>query len=63
MPTSPQCVSMGVLLGAGRQRIAAVANLFGYYCIGLPSGIGLMFAAGLHVAGMHHSLRSVILDI
>ncbi|XP_063061117.1 multidrug and toxin extrusion protein 1-like [Engraulis encrasicolus] len=45
------CVSMGVLLGAGRQRIAAVANLFGYYCIGLPSGIGLMFAAGLHVAG------------
>ncbi|KAL2096120.1 hypothetical protein ACEWY4_008268 [Coilia grayii] len=45
------CVSMGVLLGAGRQRIAAVANLFGYYCIGLPSGIALMFSAGLQVAG------------
>ncbi|XP_041919857.1 solute carrier family 47 member 4 isoform X3 [Alosa sapidissima] len=45
------CVSMGILLGAGRQRIAAVANLFGYYCIGLPVGIALMFTAGLRVAG------------
>lgn len=47
-----QCVSMGVLLGAGRQRIAAVANLFGYYCIGLPVGIALMFSAGLQVTGL-----------
>ncbi|XP_031429074.1 multidrug and toxin extrusion protein 1-like isoform X2 [Clupea harengus] len=45
------CVSMGILLGAGRQRIAAVANLFGYYCIGLPVGIALMFSAGLRVTG------------
>ena len=43
---------MGILLGAGRQRIAAVANLFGYYCIGLPVGIALMFSAGLRVTGL-----------
>ncbi|XP_062408851.1 multidrug and toxin extrusion protein 1-like [Sardina pilchardus] len=45
------CVCMGIFLGAGRQRIAAVANLFGYYCIGLPVGIALMFSAGLRVTG------------
>ncbi|XP_066534496.1 multidrug and toxin extrusion protein 1-like [Hoplias malabaricus] len=45
------CVSMGILLGSGRQRIAAVANLFGYYCIGLPLGISLMFTAKLEVLG------------
>ncbi|TRZ00943.1 hypothetical protein DNTS_004784 [Danionella cerebrum] len=45
------CVSMGVLLGSGQQKIAAVANFFGYYCIGLPLGISLMFAAKLDVVG------------
>uniref|UniRef100_A0A4W4DRX2 Multidrug and toxin extrusion protein n=1 Tax=Electrophorus electricus TaxID=8005 RepID=A0A4W4DRX2_ELEEL len=45
------CVSMGVLLGSGQQKIAAVANLLGYYCIGLPLAISLMFAAKLHVVG------------
>ncbi|XP_072548064.1 multidrug and toxin extrusion protein 1-like isoform X2 [Salminus brasiliensis] len=45
------CVCMGILLGSGQQKIAAVANLFGYYCIGLPLGISLMFAAKLEVLG------------
>ncbi|NP_001289183.1 solute carrier family 47 member 4 [Danio rerio] len=45
------CVGMGVLLGTGQQKIAAIANLFGYYCVGLPSSIVLMFTAGLQVAG------------
>ncbi|XP_051963195.1 multidrug and toxin extrusion protein 1-like [Xyrauchen texanus] len=45
------CVSMGILLGSGQQKIAAVANFFGYYCIGLPLGISLMFAAKLDVVG------------
>ncbi|XP_030632194.1 multidrug and toxin extrusion protein 1-like [Chanos chanos] len=45
------CVSMGILLGSGQQKIAAVANLFGYYCIGLPLGVSLMFAAKLQVVG------------
>ncbi|XP_022526190.2 multidrug and toxin extrusion protein 1 [Astyanax mexicanus] len=45
------CVCMGILLGSGQQKIAAVANLVGYYCIGLPLGISLMFAAKLEVVG------------
>ncbi|XP_042595541.1 multidrug and toxin extrusion protein 1-like isoform X2 [Cyprinus carpio] len=45
------CVSMGILLGSGQQKIAAVINFFGYYCIGLPTGTSLMFAAKLDVVG------------
>ncbi|XP_037402231.1 multidrug and toxin extrusion protein 1-like isoform X2 [Pygocentrus nattereri] len=45
------CVCMGILLGSGQQKIAAVANLFGYYCIGLPLGISLMYAAKLEIIG------------
>uniref|UniRef100_A0A8C2HMT0 Multidrug and toxin extrusion protein n=1 Tax=Cyprinus carpio TaxID=7962 RepID=A0A8C2HMT0_CYPCA len=45
-------VGMGILLGTGQQKIAAIANLFGYYCIGLPSSIVLMFIAKLQVAGL-----------
>lgn len=47
-----KCVCMGILLGSGQQKIAAVANFFGYYCIGLPLGISLMFAAKLDVVGL-----------
>ncbi|KAM4627282.1 multidrug and toxin extrusion protein 1-like [Polymixia lowei] len=45
------CVCAGILLGAGRQKIAAVANLIGYYCIGLPLTITLMFVAELGILG------------
>ncbi|XP_065137107.1 multidrug and toxin extrusion protein 1-like [Paramisgurnus dabryanus] len=44
-------VCMGILLGSGQQKIAAAANFFGYYCIGLPLGIALVFAAKLDVVG------------
>lgn len=33
------------------QKIAAVANLVSYYCIGLPVGTALMFAAKLRLIG------------
>ncbi|XP_076137788.1 solute carrier family 47 member 4 [Alosa pseudoharengus] len=45
------CVSMGILLGLGQQRIAAIAFPIGYYCIGLPLLIALIFAAQLDVIG------------
>ena len=35
----------GVCSGLGLQRIAAYANLVGYYAIGLPLGVGLAFGA------------------
>ncbi|XP_053363545.1 solute carrier family 47 member 4 [Clarias gariepinus] len=45
------CVGMGIVLGTGKQGIAAIANLIGYYCIGLPLSIALTFPANLQVAG------------
>uniref|UniRef100_A0A8C2XLY3 Multidrug and toxin extrusion protein n=1 Tax=Cyclopterus lumpus TaxID=8103 RepID=A0A8C2XLY3_CYCLU len=45
------CVSTGILIGAGMQKIAALANLVCYYCIGLPVGTALMFAAKLRLLG------------
>ncbi|KAL7844560.1 hypothetical protein SRHO_G00230990 [Serrasalmus rhombeus] len=46
------CVSSGILLGAGKQKIAAISNLICYYCIGLPLGISLMFVAELRILGL-----------
>uniref|UniRef100_A0AAV2J2I2 Multidrug and toxin extrusion protein n=1 Tax=Knipowitschia caucasica TaxID=637954 RepID=A0AAV2J2I2_KNICA len=39
------CVSSGVFVGAGKQKIPAVANIVGYYGIGLSSALVLMFIA------------------
>lgn len=46
------CVCSGILVGAGMQKIAAVSNLVGYYVIGLPVGVALMFAAELRLIGL-----------
>uniref|UniRef100_A0A3B3ZWJ6 Multidrug and toxin extrusion protein n=1 Tax=Periophthalmus magnuspinnatus TaxID=409849 RepID=A0A3B3ZWJ6_9GOBI len=46
------CVCSGILVGAGMQKIAAVSNLVGYYVIGLPVGVALMFAADLRILGL-----------
>ncbi|XP_076832821.1 multidrug and toxin extrusion protein 1-like isoform X2 [Brachyhypopomus gauderio] len=45
------CVGMGIVLGTGQQKIAAIANLVGYYGIGLPLSVALTFPAKLDVAG------------
>ncbi|XP_075760766.1 multidrug and toxin extrusion protein 1 isoform X2 [Pelodiscus sinensis] len=42
----------GVLRGTGKQKIGAIANAIGYYIIGFPIGISLMFAAKLGVLGL-----------
>uniref|UniRef100_A0A7M4F1N6 Multidrug and toxin extrusion protein n=1 Tax=Crocodylus porosus TaxID=8502 RepID=A0A7M4F1N6_CROPO len=41
----------GVLRGTGKQKFGAIANAIGYYAIGFPLGISLMFAAKLGVLG------------
>lgn len=46
-----QCVCSGILVGSGMQKIAALSNLVSYYCIGLPVGVALMFAAKLRILG------------
>ncbi|KAB1264992.1 Multidrug and toxin extrusion protein 2 [Camelus dromedarius] len=45
------CTCGGVLRGSGNQKVGAVVNAVGYYVVGLPIGISLMFAAGLGVMG------------
>ncbi|KAK5887490.1 hypothetical protein CesoFtcFv8_016089 [Champsocephalus esox] len=45
-------VCSGILVGAGMQKIAALTNLVCYYCVGLPVGIALMFAAKLGILGL-----------
>lgn len=42
----------GVLRGTGKQKIGAVLNAIGYYGLGFPIGVSLMFAAKLGIIGM-----------
>lgn len=46
------CTCGGVLRGTGNQKVGAIVNAVGYYVIGLPIGIALMFAAKLGVIGL-----------
>ncbi|XP_077168046.1 multidrug and toxin extrusion protein 1 isoform X2 [Paroedura picta] len=46
----------GVLRGAGKQKMGAIANAVGYYGIGLPIGIALMFGYKLGVMGLWSGL-------
>ncbi|XP_030600743.1 multidrug and toxin extrusion protein 1-like [Archocentrus centrarchus] len=45
------CVCTGIFLGTGKQKIPAVANFIGYYCIGLSLSVTLTFVAKLRVLG------------
>ncbi|XP_069082468.1 multidrug and toxin extrusion protein 2-like isoform X2 [Pleurodeles waltl] len=46
------CVTNGILKGMGKQKIGAVAYAIGYYAIGLPVALALMFPAKLGVLGL-----------
>ena len=48
-----QCTSGGILRGSGNQKAGAMVNAVGYYVVGLPVGISLMFLARLKVLGKH----------
>lgn len=41
----------GIIRGAGKQRVGAVCNMVGYYGVGFPIGLPLMFAAKLGIKG------------
>ncbi|XP_041850804.1 multidrug and toxin extrusion protein 1-like [Melanotaenia boesemani] len=45
------CVCTGIFLGTGKQKIPAVANLIGYYGIGLSLGVTLIFVVKLRILG------------
>lgn len=42
----------GIMRGSGKQKIGAILNAVGYYLVGFPIGISLMFAAKLGVIGL-----------
>ncbi|XP_077360996.1 multidrug and toxin extrusion protein 1 [Festucalex cinctus] len=54
------CVCSGILVGCGMQKIAAASNLVSYYCIGLPIGVALMFAAHLRIFGLWLGLLTCV---
>uniref|UniRef100_A0AAQ4QT04 Multidrug and toxin extrusion protein n=1 Tax=Gasterosteus aculeatus aculeatus TaxID=481459 RepID=A0AAQ4QT04_GASAC len=45
------CVCTGIFLGTGKQKIPAVANFIGYYCVGLTMSVVLTFVAKLRILG------------
>ncbi|XP_029467931.1 multidrug and toxin extrusion protein 1-like isoform X2 [Rhinatrema bivittatum] len=55
------CVSGGVLRGAGKQTIGALVNAIGYYLIGLPIGIALMFATKLGIIGLWYGMIACVI--
>uniref|UniRef100_H0XCY6 Multidrug and toxin extrusion protein n=2 Tax=Otolemur garnettii TaxID=30611 RepID=H0XCY6_OTOGA len=46
------CTCGGILRGSGNQKVGAIVNAIGYYVVGLPIGIALMFATKLGVIGL-----------
>nr|XP_012603399.1 multidrug and toxin extrusion protein 1-like isoform X5 [Microcebus murinus] len=46
------CTCGGILRGSGNQKVGAIVNAIGYYVVGLPVGIALMFATKLGVIGL-----------
>ncbi|XP_071360922.1 multidrug and toxin extrusion protein 1-like isoform X2 [Trachinotus anak] len=54
-------VAGGVLRGAGKQLVGALCNLVGYYFIGFPIGVSLMFAANMGIVGLWTGLTVCVL--
>lgn len=46
-----QGVIGGIVRGAGKQMVGAVVNLVGFYVIGLPVGVSLMFPVKMGIVG------------
>ncbi|XP_037533785.1 multidrug and toxin extrusion protein 1 [Nematolebias whitei] len=44
--------SGSIIRGAGKQMVGAICNIVGYYGIGFPIGVSLMFAAKLGIKGL-----------
>ncbi|KAG9351616.1 hypothetical protein JZ751_022867, partial [Albula glossodonta] len=54
-------VTGGVVRGAGKQMIGALCNLVGYYFVGFPIGVSLMFAAKMGIIGLWTGLIICVL--
>ncbi|XP_040892158.1 multidrug and toxin extrusion protein 1-like [Toxotes jaculatrix] len=54
-------VAAGVLRGAGKQLVGALCSLVGFYFIGFPTGVSLMFAANMGIVGLWTGLTICVL--
>ncbi|XP_058490982.1 multidrug and toxin extrusion protein 1 [Solea solea] len=52
--------SSGVIRGSGKQRVGAICNIVGYYGIGFPIGVPLMFTAKLGIKGLWTGLFTCV---
>lgn len=57
------CQLAGVLRGQGRQLIGGSLNTVGYYAIGFPTGVVLLFKLGLGLQGMWIAITSGLLVV
>ncbi|XP_056118146.1 multidrug and toxin extrusion protein 1-like [Rhinichthys klamathensis goyatoka] len=46
------CITGGIVRGAGKQLLGALCNIVGYYFVGLPIGVSLMFALSMGIVGL-----------
>uniref|UniRef100_A0A8C9AJ36 Solute carrier family 47 member 1 n=1 Tax=Prolemur simus TaxID=1328070 RepID=A0A8C9AJ36_PROSS len=56
------CTCGGILRGSGNQKIGAIVNAIGYYVVGLPIGIALMFATKLGVVGGPEDHEGILME-
>ncbi|XP_077051435.1 multidrug and toxin extrusion protein 1-like [Siphateles boraxobius] len=45
-------ITSGIVRGAGKQLLGALCNIVGYYFVGLPIGVSLMFALSMGIVGL-----------
>uniref|UniRef100_A0A8C8SJ27 Multidrug and toxin extrusion protein n=1 Tax=Pelusios castaneus TaxID=367368 RepID=A0A8C8SJ27_9SAUR len=53
------CVTSGVLRGSGKQKFGAILNAIGYYAVGLPVGIVLLFVIRIGMIAHLHPQESI----
>nr|XP_046150147.1 multidrug and toxin extrusion protein 1-like isoform X1 [Oncorhynchus gorbuscha] len=52
--------SGSIIRGAGKQKVGAICNILGYYGVGFPIGVSLMFAAKLGIIGLWTGLFTCV---
>ncbi|XP_070987399.1 multidrug and toxin extrusion protein 1-like [Oncorhynchus clarkii lewisi] len=52
--------SGSIIRGAGKQKVGAICNVLGYYGVGFPVGVSLMFAAKLGIMGLWTGLFTCV---
>ncbi|KAI5096827.1 multidrug and toxin extrusion protein 1 [Silurus meridionalis] len=45
-------ITGGIVRGAGKQLLGAMCIIVGYYCVGFPIGVSLMFALNMGIVGL-----------